>query len=292
MAVTLEYRAYAKINLYLDVLDKRRDGYHNIETIFQSVGLYDDLGFEERESRVSLTCSMPELETGEQNLVIAAARLLRERTGCRLGARIHLEKGIPIAAGLAGGSSDGAATLVALNHLWELGWSSAQLYNLALELGSDVPYCTVGGTVAATRRGEELIRLDPLPDTWFVLLHPDVTVSTARVYSSPQLTHSPERPFAGKTPSFRKALRKLERGDIVGVLFNRMEGPVFEDQPHLAEVKQRLLEYGCVGAAMSGSGATLFGVCTSRKHATRVADSLSDYCTSVVSTVPTCVERI
>ncbi len=292
MAVTLAYRAYAKINLYLDVLNKRRDGYHDIETIFQSVSLADELVFSERQSRLSLACSLPELDSGDENLVMRAAKLLRQRSGCRLGARIRLVKAIPIAAGLAGGSSDAATALLALNHLWELGWSRAQLHTLAQELGSDVPYCIVGGTVAATRRGDELRSLEPLPTTWFVLLHSDVSVSTTRVYSSPKLTRRQDKPFAGRTPTFRKTLRALESGHLEQVVFNRMEGPVFANHPHLANVKRRLLDSGCLAAAMSGSGATLFGVCTSRKHATRIADSFTDYKTSVVCSVPTCVERI
>jgi len=291
MDVTLAYRAHAKINLYLDVLSKRRDGYHNIETVFQSVGLADELTLSERPSRISLACSIPELDSDE-NLVFRAATLLRERSGCNLGAHIVLDKAIPIAAGLAGGSTDAAATLIALNHLWELGLSLADLFKLARELGSDVPYCLIGGTVAATGRGEHLIPITPLPTTWFVLLHPKVTVSTARIYGSPKLALSPEKPFAAKTPSFRKALRALDRGDLGHVLFNRMDEPVFAAQPHLALAKQRLLDEGCIAAAMSGSGATLFGVCESRKHANKVAEAFTDHSTSVVPTVPASVERI
>ena len=291
MTVALAYRAFAKVNLYLDVLDKRRDGYHNIETIFQSVGLADDLVFMERQSRVSLACASPDLDRGDGNLVVRAAKLLRARSGRRAGARIELVKGIPVAAGLAGGSSDASTTLIALNQLWEVGWSRARLRALARELGADVAYCIEGGTVAATGRGDALTRLPGLPPTWFVLVHPDVPVSTARVYASPGLGHSAERPFAGKTPRFRTALRALEAGDLAHAVFNRMEGPVFADHPQLADVKQRLLDHGCLAAGMSGSGATLFGLCASRRNAVGIAEAFPEYRTSVVHSVPACAER-
>ena len=288
----IAYRSYAKINLYLEVLRRRRDGYHDIETIFQTVGLADELHFTEASSGVSIVCSTPELDTTESNLVHRAAVLLQERTGCSLGARIDLNKRIPIAAGLAGGSGNAAATLVALNSLWDLRLLPAELRTLALELGSDVPYCLVGGTMAATRRGEEMIPLSPLPDAWFVLLHPAIAISASRVYNSPRLRYSGERVFAGRTPGFRKTIRALEHGEFADVVFNRMEEPVFAGHPQLAEAKQRLIDAGCIAAAMSGSGATLFGVCRDKSHALRVAETFHDYKTSVVRNVPAGLEQI
>ena len=292
MATTINYRSYAKINLYLDVLDRRRDGYHNIETIFQTVGLADALSFVEQRSRVTVACSAPELQHTESNLVHRAAMLLRERTGRRLGARIQLKKRIPVAAGLAGGSGNAAATLAALNILWDLRLSAGRIRVLALELGSDVPYCTVGGTVAATRRGEEMTPLPPLGRTWFVLLHPRIAVSTSRTYNSPLLGRSGEKPFAGRTRSLRRAIRALAQQDMAGLVFNRMEGPVFATHPRLAAAKQKLLDHGCVAAAMSGSGPTLFGICRTRRAASQCAEAFGEYATSVVSSVPTALERV
>ncbi len=292
MATVITYRSYAKINLYLDVLDRRRDGYHNIETIFQSVSLADELQFEDGEPRVRLSCSTPELDTGESNLVYRAAMLLKERTGYSGGARIRIEKRIPIAAGLAGGSGNAAATLVALDALWELRLTLRQLHTFALELGSDVPFCAVGGTIAATRRGEAMTPLPPVAEVWFVLLHPPIAVSASRVYNSPQLEHSHERPFAGKTASFRKAIHTLAHGELARVLFNRMESAVFATHPHLEEAKARLLEAGCTAAAMSGSGPTLFGVCANHNAARQIAEAFPDYPTSIVTTVPIGVEKL
>jgi 4-diphosphocytidyl-2-C-methyl-D-erythritol kinase len=285
------YRSYAKINLYLDVLGRRRDGYHDIETIFQSVSLADELTFTEESSRISLVCSAPELDTAESNLVYRAAMLLKERTGCPHGAQIRLDKRIPIAAGLAGGSGNAAATLVALNILWDLRLTPGQIREFAFDLGSDVPFCVTGGTVAAARRGEEMRSLPPLRRQWFVLLHPAMAVSASRVYNSPYLEYSHERPFAGRTPRFRKVIRFLQQGDLARVVFNRMEVPVFAGHPQLAEAKRKLLERGCIAAAMSGSGPTLFGVCRTRTEARKIADRFDDYRTSIVSGVPAGLER-
>ena len=288
----ITYASYAKINLYLDVLGKRRDGFHNIETIFQTVSLTDKLSFEELANRVSLTCSTSELDSGESNLVYRAAMLLRQRSGCELGARIHLEKNVPIAAGLAGGSGNAAATLLALNTLWDLRWSLERLRSLALELGSDVPYCTMGGTAAATRRGEELYPLPALRKLWLVLVHPRIAVSASHTYNHAKLSFNEENLFAGRTKSFRNAIRALASEDFAKLVYNRMETPVFHDHPRLVEVKRQLLDAGCLAAAMSGSGPTLFGLCPSKRTAERVAGTLGEHDTSVVSTVPAGLERI
>jgi len=296
VSTPIVYYSYAKINLYLDVINRRRDGFHNIETIFQGVSLHDTLRFTEARSGIALECSTPELDTGEGNLVYRAAALLQHATGCSRGVIIQLEKTIPVAAGLAGGSGDAAATLVALNHLWDIHLPAGHIRKLALDLGSDVPYCALGGTMAATRRGEELVPLPPLPLTWFVLVHPAIAVSTARVYNSGHLTHSSEKPFAGRTPSFRRAITALRHGDYSAAVFNRMEGAVFHDHPRLAEAKRRLLDAGCKAAAMSGSGPTLFGVCDSKSHATTIANTvgreLPDCRMSVVSSIALGVERV
>lgn len=292
MSTIMTYRSYAKLNLYLDVLNKRRDGFHNIETIFQTVSLADDITFEDQPNLITMTCSSTELDTGEGNLVHRAAMLLREQAGCKMGVRIHLEKRIPIAAGLAGGSGNAAATLIALNKFWDLRLSDERIRGLALKLGSDVPYCTLGGAAAATHRGEELISLPPIAPVWFVLVHPSIAVSAGHAYNHPMLEHSPQTPFAGRTPAFRGAIRTLAGGAIPYIIFNRMERPVFHDYPQLAEIKQRLLDLGCSAAAMSGSGPTIFGVCSERRLAARIAEMLPEYRTSIVNPVPVGVERI
>lgn len=289
------WRSFAKVNLYLDVLHKRRDGYHNIETIFQTVNLYDELTFID-DNHLSMTCSGAELDTGTTNLVYRAAMLLQEETGCTRGARIHLEKRIPIAAGLAGGSGNAAATLAALNKLWDLRLPVARLAAYARLLGSDVPYCLHGGAMAGTLRGEALCPLAQLKGIWFVLVHPPAAMSAAHVYNDPLLGLNKERPFAGRTPSFREALRALREGAYGRVVFNRMERPVFEQHRTLAEFKSALLDAGCCAAAMSGSGPTLFGLCRSQRESLRVADYFKEKglnCrTSVAAPVPCGIEWV
>ncbi len=288
----LRYISHGKLNLYLDVLGRRDDGYHDIETIFQTVSLGDTLTFEEADAQLRLTCSRPDLETGDGNLVVRAAELLRARTGCRRGARMHLDKRLPVAGGMAGGSGNAAAALVALNRLWELDLGATALHALALELGSDVPYCLVGGTAAATGRGEVLARLPEVTGQWFVLVHPPLAVSAASVYRSGRLGHSTESPVAGRTPACQAAIAALGAREWPAVVFNRMEAVVFHDHPVLESLRDRLLDLGCMGAAMSGSGPTLFGVCASEGHALDVVARLGQGVTaSVAQAVPVGVEE-
>lgn len=279
--------SYAKINLYLDVLNRRRDGYTNIETIFQTISLSDTLTVEHRESGIVLECSVPGLPTGPGNLVFRAARLLREAAGFSGGAAMRLEKRIPVAAGLAGGSGNAAAALLALNRLWRTNLPAARLERLALALGSDVPYCLRGGTVAATGRGQHMTPLTPLPETWFVTVHPAIKVSTRAVYTHPALERSSQRPFAGRTAAFRAAIAKAESGQVANVLFNRMQSAAFVMYPELADWKERLAGAGCQAVLMSGSGPTLFGLCRSRAGAEAVVARFGSVMPcSVVRTVP------
>lgn len=292
MSTTLRARSYAKINLYLDVLPQRADGFHDIETIFQTVGLCDELQLEPTDGPLSLACNHAHLDCGDTNLVLRAARALRERTGCTRGAAMMLDKRVPIAAGLAGGSGNAAAALIGLNALWELGLPAADLAAIGLALGSDVPYCLCGGTVAATGRGEVMRPIAPLTGAWFVLVHPGLHVSTRDVYLSPLLEKNRGPRSAGVSPSFRTALERYEAGDYAGALFNRMEGPVFAMHPQLAEIKRALRDAGCSAAIMSGSGPTVFGLCASKADAERVASGLAPLRTTVVTTVPHGVELV
>ncbi|MBM3288642.1 MAG: 4-(cytidine 5'-diphospho)-2-C-methyl-D-erythritol kinase [Candidatus Hydrogenedentes bacterium] len=286
----LRARSYAKINLYLDVLPPRPDGFHDIETIFQSVSLCDELAIERTDGPLTLTCSNAQLDCGATNLVLRAAVALRERTGCTAGATMALTKRIPIAAGLAGGSGNAAAALSALNELWGLERSPSELAEIGLALGSDVPYCLRGGTVAATGRGEIMRPLESPLGAWFVLVHPNLHVSTRDVYTSPLLQKNREARVDGVTPSFRQTLERFKTGNLPAVLFNRMEGPVFAMHPQLADIKRALLDAGCTAPIMSGSGPTVFGLCASEVQARGVATTLAPLRTTVVTTVPHGIE--
>jgi 4-diphosphocytidyl-2-C-methyl-D-erythritol kinase len=233
-----------------------------------------------------MTCSDPALETGDSNLVLRAANLLKAQTGCDKGVRVHLEKGIPVAGGMAGGSVDAAAALSALNELWDLGLSCETLAAYALELGSDVPYCLTGGTAAATGRGETIQSLPPLTETWFVLLRPALGISASDVYNHPALTRNAETPVDGRTPAFSRALNLLEDGRIADLMFNRMESAIFAMHPELAESRDRLLDAGCSAAIVSGSGPTIVGLCEDGDQATSVAAELEARSASCIHSVP------
>lgn len=285
------YRSYGKINLYLDVLDRRPDGFTNIETIFQTINLWDELRVEAGGEGIEFSCSDAGLCAPEDNLVYRAAQLIREHAGVDDGVKIHLDKRLPVAAGLAGGSGNGAATLIAMNDLWSLGLSDAVLASLALQLGSDVPYCLVGGTVAATGRGELMEVLPAIAPQWLVLVHPPLAITAGHAYGHPRLTRNLDAVAGGKTSAFRGALAQLARGDVAGMIFNRMESGVLHDHPELASIKTRLRDYGCLASAMSGSGPTVFGLCADEGSARTVGEGFNDYRVSVIQTAPHGVER-
>ena len=277
--------SYAKINLYLDVLDKRPDGFHNIETLFHTVSWADEHSFSLTKGTLSVACNHPGVPSGPRNLVWRAADLLRQHANTHHGADIRITKRIPVAAGLAGGSGNAAATLAVLNQLWNINASPHELAAWALELGSDVPYCLIGGPQTATGRGEVFIPTPELPAAWFVLAHPPIRVTAREAYLSPSLQHSHESPVDGMTSAFRLAINRLANGDWANGVFNRMESGVFPFYPQIEALKQRLLDAGCIAAAMSGSGSTVFGVCLTKADAERAADACSDVETAVVETI-------
>jgi 4-diphosphocytidyl-2-C-methyl-D-erythritol kinase len=290
---SLTYRTYSKINFYLDVLRKRSDGFHDVETLFQTVSLFDTLTVSSAPSGIALTCNMPDLSVGDDNLVTRAARLLQEKTECADGAVIHLEKRIPVAAGLAGGSGNAAAALCALNELWSIGVEESELRAWGLELGSDVPYCLVGGTVAATGRGEVLTSQKELPATWLVLAHAPVAVSTAMIFSHPELKKSEAKAGpSGLSPAFTTAMEQAGSGSLKQALFNAMEPAAIASFPVIQEYKDRLADAGCAGVLMSGSGPTVYGLCEGEAHARRVSEACGDIRTTVVHTVPHGVEPV
>lgn len=282
----LVVRSYAKLNLFLRVLQRRDDGFHDIETIFQSVSLFDELRLA---SAPEFSLHVEGADTGpsETNLVYRAAEALRVQCGVSGGARMTLRKNIPVAAGLAGGSGNAAAALVGLKRLWNCSVDSESLHRIALQLGSDVPFCLEGGAAVATGQGERLTPLGDTPAPWFVAVHPPIAVSTPWVYGNPNLTREPTPEAGTYSEPLRASIEALRKGDWPNVVYNAMEGPVFGAYPQLAGWKQDLLDRGCAAALMSGSGPTLFGVCDSEETARMVADSFAGAVpTSVMRPVP------
>jgi 4-diphosphocytidyl-2-C-methyl-D-erythritol kinase len=280
-------RAPAKVNLFLEVLAKRPDGYHDIATLLVAVDLYDELEFtEEPSGEVRLTSDHPQLSCGPDNLIRRAADLLRRHTGCPRGAAIRLSKRIPLAAGLAGGSTDAAAALAGLNDLWRLGLARDELAALGAGLGSDVPFFFAtapspqpsppggeggvrGPAAWCTGRGEVVTPLALGRPLTFVLVCPPVGLSTADVYRGVQV---PAQPLAGE-----EIRRAVAAGDVEVVgrrLHNRLQ-PVAERLcPSVAEYRRRLEQLRPAGQLMSGSGSSLFALCRDDAEAGRVAHEL------------------
>jgi 4-diphosphocytidyl-2-C-methyl-D-erythritol kinase len=285
----LVVRAPAKVNLFLEVLGKRPDGYHDLASLMVAVSLYDTLEFkEDRSTALGLDLApqpggpapedRPSLPAGPDNLIWRAAELLRQRTGYPGGAHIRLHKRIPLAAGLAGGSTDAAATLVGLNALWRLGLSTAELAALGAEIGSDVPFFFAAPAAWCTGRGEVVTPLKLGAPLWLVLVCPPAGLSTAEVFNALDL---PLAPVDGT--GLRQA---AERGDVEEIgrrLFNRLQ-PVAERLcPAVAAAARCLERCEAAGRLMSGSGTTLFALCRSASAAARVADELSKFAREQVS---------
>ena len=264
-------RASAKVNLALEVLGKRGDGYHEIATVLQAVDLFDRLTVEAADT-LSLRSDDPELPTDEGNLVMRAARLLQKTAGLDRGARIELQKRIPVAAGLGGGSSDAAATLWGLNRLWGLRWPRARLQELAVELGMDVPFFLGTGRAVARGRGERLQTLPGGGGYALVLVNPREPLSTKEVYG-----RVPAGWHAEPTGTERviEALRRRNAVTLAAALTNNLERVVEPVLPVIARMKAALLAAGALGAIMSGSGPTVFGLARSLDHARQVRSRVS-----------------
>ncbi len=275
MEKTVCLQAYAKINLGLDVLGKREDGYHELRMLMQTVDIYDEVKISRREDgdiRIKLHYPLLEGEAagqaaadtglaGENNIAYKAARLLREHCRLRQGVEIEIIKNIPIAAGMAGGSTDAAAVLKGMNTLFSLGLPKEDLAELGLRLGADVPYCLMGGTALAEGIGEKLKPLEPLPELPLVIAKPDIHVSTKEVYANLHLESlgEEERPdIDGILP----ALDRRDGADFRRCMKNVMERYTARVYPIVGEIKAAMLAEGAFGSMMSGSGPSVFGVFT------------------------------
>lgn len=257
----------AKVNLSLDVLGRREDGYHFIRTILQSVGLYDTLRFMRTQGDISLRCNRAELET-PVNLCWRAAELLRTETGTTAGVSVVLEKQIPMGAGLGGGSGNAAATLLALNQLWNLDLNEEGLHDFARRLGADVPFFLHGGCALAEGVGDELTLLSDALCAWLVLAQPDFALATRDVYA--WWDAAP----ADVAPSTDGMLSALKSGDVDEIgrnLGNVLESVVASRFPEITAIKTQLLQCGATGAAMTGTGSVVFGIFADESQAQAAA---------------------
>jgi 4-diphosphocytidyl-2-C-methyl-D-erythritol kinase len=268
--MTLEKQSHCKVNLLLNILGKRDDGFHELETVMYPIRLFDRLTFTRGAASLRLTCSDPGLPVDDTNLVYRAATAFFNAAGIKDRVEIHLEKRIPIAAGLGGGSGNAAATLLALDELFAHPLSTEQIQKLASSLGSDVPFFLQDKAALATGRGEKVEAFDTSPalrGAAFLLVHPGFGVSTAWAYQ--QLVRFPEA-LSGRARRARRLVQLLQSDGLraaAGEFYNSLEAPVLEKYPLLAIYRDFLEEQGAIGALMSGSGSTVFGMYPSRVEA-------------------------
>ena len=265
---------YAKINLTLDILGKRPDGYHEVSMIMQSVGLADELCLEKQAAGrgIELVCDKPGLPVDSRNLAYRAAELVLSTYKIASGVRIGLKKRIPMAAGLAGGSADAAAVLRGLNELFSLRLTTKQLCALGEKLGSDVPFCICGGTMLAEGRGELLTRLPDMPECFVVLAKPAADVSTAWVYQN----YKPEK--VAVHPDTKAVIECIERGDRTGLsqlLCNVLESVTINRYEEIQKYKTIMCKCGALASLMSGSGSTVFALAATEQQARNIAAELT-----------------
>lgn len=265
-------RAYAKINIGLDVLQRRADGYHEVKMIMQTVDIYDNLILEKKpEAGIELHVDNSELPLDGNNLIYKAADLLFREKSITEGVKITLTKRIPIAAGMAGGSADAAAALRGLNELFGMGYSTTQLQELGVRLGADIPYCVVGGTMLSEGIGEILTPLPAPPERFLVIAKPDINVSTGYVYGN---LHADRLEYH---PDIDGMIEAIKDGNMQGIterMGNVLETVTVREYPVIEELKEALRRHGAENALMSGSGPTVFGIFESKEMAEYAAEAV------------------
>jgi 4-diphosphocytidyl-2-C-methyl-D-erythritol kinase len=272
-------KAPAKINLSLDVLHKRDDGFHEVEMVMTMVDLADRIEMQELSTDTIIISSQAGyIPLDEKNLAFQAAKLIKDTYDVRKGVYIHLDKKIPVAAGLAGGSSDAAATLRGLSRLWQLDIPIEQLQVLGAKLGSDVPFCVTGGTALATGRGEKLQMIDNPMQCWVVLVKPLINVSTADVYGRLKAAEIQDHPH---TERLIAALADRRFEDVCGLMGNVLEEVTLELYPEVRHLKECMLRLGADGVLMSGSGPTVFGLVSRESKVARIYNGLRGFCKDV-----------
>ncbi len=268
--MALTRHAYAKINLTLDILGKRQDGFHEVSMVMQTISLHDVLTFERAEG-ISVQSDNPLLSDDKSNLAWRAADLMMRTYGIG-GANIMIEKHIPMAAGLAGGSSDAASVILGMAELYGLDVPQEELADLGGRIGSDVPFCVMGGTMLAYGRGEKLRRLPDMPETWLAIAKPDIDVSTAWAYKNY------DEKGTLRHPDNTRMERAIESGnidDICSLLCNVLENVTMDRYYEVGQYKRCMLEAGASAAMMSGSGPSVFAICDGREQALKVRERVA-----------------
>ncbi len=255
---TISLKALAKINLGLDVVRRREDGYHEVRMVMQTIHLYDRLEMEKTATPgIELSTNLSYLPVNENNLVYRAGKLLMDEFGIAEGIKVYLNKRIPVAAGMAGGSTDAAAMLYGMNELFELELSREQLMERGVKIGADVPYCLMRGTALAEGIGEKLTPLAPMVKCPVLIAKPAISVSTKFVYQNLKLDADTKHPDIDR---LIKDIRAQDLGAIAGDMGNVLESVTIPNYPVIAQIKEQMMDSGAINAMMSGSGPTVFGL--------------------------------
>ena len=255
---TIQMKALAKVNLGLDVIRRREDGYHEVKMIMQTLDLFDHVTLEKRdEAGITLETNLSFLPVDEQNIAYRAAKMLMDEFQIPGGLHIKIEKNIPVAAGMAGGSTNGAAVLYGMNKIYQLGLSTKELMERGVRLGADVPYCILRGTVLSEGIGEVLTPVAPMPDCYILVAKPPISVSTKHVYENLKLDQVETH------PDIDGMIEALEAKNLAGIasrLENVLETVTVSEHPEIQTIKEQMMEAGALNALMSGSGPTVFGI--------------------------------
>lgn len=268
----INIKARAKINISLDVLRRRDDGYHDVRMIMQTVNLYDKINLKKIKSdQIKLQTNLPFLPVDKRNLVYKVVQYIKEEYAIETGVFIDLFKVIPVAAGLAGGSSDAAATIIAMNKLFDLDMTMDKMMEIGTKFGADIPYCLMRGTALSEGIGEKLTPLKSFPKAYVVIAKPNISVSTAFVYNNLDVSNIKER------PDTEAIIQGIEAGDLHGIcraLGNVLETVTMKEYPVIERIKTFMINNGAIGALMSGSGPSVYGLCDDKQSAYHLAHQL------------------
>lgn len=268
----MRLRALAKINLGLDVLRKREDGYHELRMIMQTINMYDQLDIEiSKTPGIKITTNLPFIPVNGSNLVYKAAKLLMDEFQVEQGITVDLQKFIPVAAGMAGGSSDAAAAMIGVNRLFGLGLSVKELMERGVKIGADVPYCLLRGTALAEGIGDKLRALPPCPDCYVLIGKPAISVSTKFVYEN---LHANELEYHPEIDKMLEAIQWHNLNKIADCMGNVLETVTIPHYPVIQEIKDHMKEHGALNAMMSGSGPTVFGLFDDKATAENACEAL------------------
>ena len=270
----ISVKALAKINLGLDVVRRREDGYHEVRMVMQTIHLFDRLEISRNDSgQITMETNLSFLPTNENNLVYKAAKLLQDEFAIKDGVHVWLHKYIPVAAGMAGGSTDAAAVLYGMNRIFELGLTKEQLMERGVKIGADVPYCIMRGTALAEGIGEKLTKLPPMVKCPVLIAKPQISVSTKFVYENLKLNENTIH------PDIDRLVADISEGDLTRIaadMGNVLETVTIPEYPVIAEIKENMMQNGAVNAMMSGSGPTVFGLFADESTAVKAYEAMKE----------------